>query len=310
MFRFKNKQEIANIAGVKIGGNPGELATALAGTIFYEGHSIVEDKNEGLFNRVKAEDLINTQASASDETGNPHLVHIFGNTATALTNYVDFVSEITDAPLIIDSPDAAARMQVAGYMEEIGLVDRAVYNSINMSITPKERDFLAESDIDSAIILGFNAVDSSFKGRMDMLENGGGLLDKGLLEIAIECGITNRLIDPGITPMGNGSGISLRISLAVKAKWGLPVGSGIHNAPSSWKWIKEKRKVDPLAYRMCDVGSAVLQQAAGGNFVLYGPIENASLVFPLCAMADIILTESAPFENLTSSPDHPFHKLI
>ncbi len=308
MFRFKNKQEIANIAGVKIGGNPGELATALAGTIFYEGHSIVEDDNQGIFNRAEAEDLINVQSSASDETGNPDLVHIFGNTEIALKNYVDFVSEITDAPLIIDSPDAAARMQVAGYMEEIGFADRAVYNSINMSITPQEREFLAESDIDSAIILGFNAVDSSFEGRMSMLENGGSLLDKGLLEIAIECGINNRLIDPGITPMGNGSGISLRVSLATKAKWGLPVGSGIHNAPSSWKWIKEKKKVDPLAYKMCDVGSAVLQQAAGGNFVLYGPIENAPLVFPLCAMSDIILCESAPFQNVAS--EHPFNKLL
>jgi len=310
MFRFKNKQEIANIAGVKIGGNPGELATALAGTIFYEGHSIVEDENRGLFGNKEAEDLINGQASASDETGNPHLVHIFGNTDTALTNYVDFVSEITDAPLIIDSPDASARMQVAGYMEEMGLSDRAVYNSINMSITPEEREFLKVSDIDSAIVLGFNAVDSSFEGRMSMLEDGGGLLDKGLLDIARECGICNVLIDPGITPMGNGSGISLRVSLAAKAKWGLPVGSGIHNAPSSWKWIREKRKVDPLAYRMCDVGSAVLQQAAGGNFVLYGPIENASLVFPLCAMADIILCESAPFQNVASSSGHPFHKLL
>jgi tetrahydromethanopterin S-methyltransferase subunit H len=309
MFRFKNRQDIANIAGVKIGGNPGELPTALAGTIFYEGHRIVEDENRGLFGRAEAETLVNAQAAAADETGNPPMVHIFGNTGDALVRYVDFVSGISDAPLIIDSPEAAARMQAAGYMEEVGLADRAVYNSLNMSITPEEREFLQNSDVDSAIVLGFNAVDSSFEGRMSLLEDGAGLLDQGLLGIARQCGICNILIDPGITPMGNGSGISLRISLAAKARWGLPAGSGIHNAPSSWKWIRDKRKTDPLAYRMCDVGSTVLQQAAGGDFILYGPIENASLVFPLCAMADIILYESAPLD-MEPVDYHPFSRLL
>ena len=33
MFRFQKEQEIVNIAGTKIGGQPGELPTALAGTI-------------------------------------------------------------------------------------------------------------------------------------------------------------------------------------------------------------------------------------------------------------------------------------
>ena len=38
MFKFQKEQEIVNIAGVKIGGQPGELPTVLAGTIFYDKH--------------------------------------------------------------------------------------------------------------------------------------------------------------------------------------------------------------------------------------------------------------------------------
>lgn len=35
MFKFQKEQEIANIAGIKVGGQPGELPTVLAGTIFF-----------------------------------------------------------------------------------------------------------------------------------------------------------------------------------------------------------------------------------------------------------------------------------
>ena len=40
LFRFERKQEVFDIGGIKIGGQPGELPTVLVGSIFYEGHSM------------------------------------------------------------------------------------------------------------------------------------------------------------------------------------------------------------------------------------------------------------------------------
>jgi len=310
MFRFQKEQEIVNIAGVKIGGQPGELPTALAGTIFYQDHKIVDDAVAGVFNRTAAETLINIQESNSDETGNPHLVHIFGNTVESICNYIDFVVDITDAPFLIDSPEAAVRMHAIEYVTDIGLADKTIYNSINMSITEDERQALKRSDVDSSILLGFNAMNSSLDGRMALLENGGGVMETGLVDIAGECGITNILIDPSITPMGDGAGIALRMSLTAKAKWGYPVGSGIHNAPSAWNWLNSKRKEDPLIYRICDIGSTCLQQAAAGDFVLYGPIENAPYTFPLAAMGDIMIAEATADLDIEPSGTHPINILV
>ncbi|MDD4250234.1 MAG: tetrahydromethanopterin S-methyltransferase subunit H, partial [Methanosarcina sp.] len=98
MFKFQKEQEIVNIAGVKIGGQPGELPTVLAGTIFYNKHEIVEDAAKGLFDRAAAEKLVNLQESGSDTTGNPHIVHIFGTTNESITRYIDFIAEISDSP--------------------------------------------------------------------------------------------------------------------------------------------------------------------------------------------------------------------
>ena len=98
MFKFEKKQEVFDIYGVKIGGQPGEYPTALAGTIFYAGHNIISDEKEGIFDKQKAEDLLNTLDEMSDKTGNPAIVQIFGATPEALVNYIDFVTEHTNSP--------------------------------------------------------------------------------------------------------------------------------------------------------------------------------------------------------------------
>jgi tetrahydromethanopterin S-methyltransferase subunit H len=55
---FQKEQYIYDIGGVKIGGNPGETPTVLAGTIFYGGHKLVQDASKGIVDEAAAEELI------------------------------------------------------------------------------------------------------------------------------------------------------------------------------------------------------------------------------------------------------------
>jgi len=202
------------------------------------------------------------------------------------------------------------RSHAAEYVSEIGLADRTIYNSINLSINASEIEALALSDIDSSIILGFNAMDSTLQGRMELLENGAGLLEEGLLSIADSCGIVNKLIDPSITPIGNGAGVALRMTITAKAKWGHPTGSGIHNAPSAWNWLNRKKEENPILYKICDIGSTCLQQAAAGDFILYGPIEYAPYIFPMAAMSDIMIAEAVADLEIEPVSRHPINLLV
>lgn len=310
MFRFQKEQEIVDIAGVKIGGQPGELPTVLAGTMFYPNHPIVENEDKGIFDKKEAESLINIQSTSADETGNPALVQIFASSKTSIKKYIDFVGEITEAPFMIDSIDSSVRIEGIRHVMEIGLVDRAINNSINMSITEEEKNMLKYSDVESSIVMGFNATDSSLRGRMALLENGASISEKGLLQIAKDCGISKILIDPSVTPVGNGAGIALKMTLAAKAKWGLPVGSGMHNAPMAWDWLRGKKKKDMMIYRACDIGSIGLQVLVAGDFVLYGPIESATYAFPMAAMTDIMVAEAAEDFDIISSEKHPINRLV
>ncbi|MBM4240775.1 MAG: tetrahydromethanopterin S-methyltransferase subunit H [Euryarchaeota archaeon] len=310
MFRFDKEQVVLDIAGVNVGGQPGEYPTVLAGTIFYGGHSILEDEKAGIFDKEKAEELIKVQEEMSDTTGNPYFVHVFGQTPEALVKYLEFVGDISEAPFLIDSTDAAARTAGANFATEVGLADRAIYNSINMAAAAEEIEAIKETDVSASIVLGFNAMDMTVEGKIAMWEDGGGVIDKGLLPWAEECGIDKPLMDVAVTPLGQGAGMAVRTSFVVKSKWGYPVGSGIHNVPSAWDWMREYKKEHPEAWPVADVGSNLIQMMAGGDFVLIGPIENAKMAFPACAMCDMFIAEATKDIGTEPIEEHPFFKLL
>ncbi|MFW9982273.1 MAG: tetrahydromethanopterin S-methyltransferase subunit H, partial [Candidatus Thorarchaeota archaeon] len=297
--------------GVRIGGNPGETSTVLAGTIFFGGHKIVSDPKQGVFDQDAASALIQKQDEMSKLTGNPALVQIFSETEQAMTKYIDFVCNLTSSPFLIDSTEPMVRVAGLRYAEEVGLMDRAIYNSINVSATREEIDALQDIQHECAIILAFNPQDPTIAGRRKVLDEGALDLDKGLLPLSSELGITKPLIDTAVTAMGAGAGSAAAFTFVSKTIYGYPTGSGVHNAPSSWSWLRKHKKVNPEGFRTADVASNLIVQMMGADFVLYGPIENADRVFPVIAMADVFAAETSNLEfGLEPPADHPFKKLL
>ncbi len=307
MFRFSREQSTVNIAGIKFGGQPGELPTVLCATIFYQGHGIVRDEENGVFDRDRAAALVNRQLELSKETGNPAVLHIYARTGRAFERYLDFVDDIWKGPFIIDSADPLVRSYAARLVSELGYADKAIYNSISLATSGEEVDALNDSEVDSAIILAYNPTDSSVDGSLKALETGASLKEMGLIDLARGLGITNILIDPGVMPLGNGAGSALRFSVVAKARFGLPVGSGIHNAVSAWPWLKGR---DREIKRCCDASAAAMQLLSAGDFLLYGPIENADFIFPVAAMADILVAEAVRDLEVWPVPEHPVHRLV
>jgi tetrahydromethanopterin S-methyltransferase subunit H len=313
LFIFEKAQKIYNIGNIAIGGQPGELATVLAGTIFYKGQKIIKDPKKGVFDKSKAKLLIERQDYYSALTGNPCIVHIYGETPPAIQKYIAFTVETTDTPIIIDSNDLDTRLEALRFSNEIGIKDKVIYNSLNVSVQEKEIAVLSDLSPESAIILCFNPKDNSLKGRLEIFETGATLLPTGLHNIAQKINIKKILIDPAITPIGQGSGIAIRSGLAFKSKYGYPVGAGVHNVPASWLWLnklKKNKKLGKEIFRICDVSSNLIQQALGGNFLLYGPIRNAPFIFPSVAMCDCMISDAVKEFHIVQKGKHPSSILV
>jgi tetrahydromethanopterin S-methyltransferase subunit H len=290
MFVFPEQKEF-KVGGVKFGGQMTEPAV-LIGTVFYEGQGI-DDKRAG--------QLIDKQEQLSGETGIPAILDVFANSREDAIRRIDFVVERTDGPFLIDIPEQEVRLVGLRHCEEVGLLDRVIYNSINMSIEDGEIEELKLIKPPNVLVLAFNPMDNSLKGRMGLLETGARVIDKGLLGVAGDVGAKRILVDVAATPIHNGAGSSLRAVFVAKSKFCLPTGIGMHNAVSSWTWLKDK------SYG--DVSSDALARMMGADFVLYGPIEKAERVFPVMALTESLIGEALEEIGLRLPKGHPYKRL-
>ncbi|MFH1722104.1 MAG: tetrahydromethanopterin S-methyltransferase subunit H [Candidatus Altiarchaeota archaeon] len=232
------------------------------------------------------------------------MVDVYLSDSVSARRRLDFVSDLTDLPILIDSTEAQVRLDAVNYVEEVGLIDRVVYNSINAGVSSEEITALRDSSISAAIVLAFNPTKSDVSARIDMLENGGGATEKGLLEIAAKCGLKKVLVDTGITRIGDGAGSAFRAIPVIKAKFGLPSGCAPHNAVSAWGWFKEIGRPKHV-----DWSSNAMAAMLGADFILYGPIEFSREVYEELALASNFLSEAGKEMGLRIPKDNPFRKL-
>jgi tetrahydromethanopterin S-methyltransferase subunit H len=303
MFKFTREQKIIEIGNVKIGGQVGENPTVLIPTIFYDGHRIVDARNNK-FDEAKALDLIKEVEEVGEKYRLPFMFQVVGLTPELMRKGLDFAADNTDAPIVIDSADKKARLAGLEHASKNGYASRTMYNAINMMIDDEEIAALTRSKIEGVIILGFNMQDPSVKARISLLEDGGGFTEKGLLTVAKECGFDKVLYDPGVQPFGQGAGSSFRLLSVVKARYGLPTGVGAHNIPSSWAWLKENAGKEQR--RMADISSNTIGITAGANSLFIGPVENTRYAAPAVAMTDILMADSLKDFGIEHAKTHPY----
>lgn len=306
MLTFETEQKILQIGNVKIGGQPGELPTVLIGSIFYDRHKIVSDPMEGVFDRNKAEELIKKQEEMSDKTGNPHMLDVVGSSTTAIVKYIEFVAGVTDAPFFIDSTTTDVKMAGLKYAAEVGLLNRAVYNSITFHVSDQEIMDLKKIGAKSAILLGYNPRNVKPQGRIELLK--GDENKKGLLQYAQDAGIQNILVDTAVLDVPS-IGIAAEAVKLVKKEFGLPSGGGPLNAVLEWKSVTQ---LGENAKKVCAASAVTAMIHAGANWVLYGPIYNSDVVFPAVAMVDSTIAYANSRMHLISiqTKNHPLYKIF
>lgn len=299
MFKFKREQHVFDIAGVRIGGQPGQLPTVMIGSIFYHRHKIVLDEKTGKFNKKKAEKLLNFEKETSNKTGNPRIVDICCSYPQAFEKFIDFIAEKTQDPFAIDGTTAEVRIAGSKYIGEAGLSKRAIYNSITPHTTKQEIEALKESKIKSAILLTLNSRNPTIMGRLLALEK--------ILPLAKEVDTENLLVDTAVFDIPDPGPVSKTIQL-VKDNYGFPAGAGTHNSIERWTAVCD---LDATQRLLASTVANVFSIALGADFLLYGPIERAASAYYICAIADAFVAYSAKQEfGIQPTRPHPLFKIF
>ncbi|MBS7648176.1 MAG: tetrahydromethanopterin S-methyltransferase subunit H [Candidatus Bathyarchaeia archaeon] len=298
MWEFKAQQKQLVIGDVKIGGLPGSRPTVLIGSIFYNKHRIVKNQETGEFDREEAERVINEQEEFSNKTGNQSMLDVVGSTPVAMEKFLEFVSSVTDAPILLDGVSEEVRLKGLDYVNKAGIKNPIVYNSLVPESRLEEYEKIKEYRLKNAVLLAFNRKEFTSKGRVDAI--------KQILPRAKDAGVENILIDTCVLDIPS-LGVACKALFDLKNEFGFPVGCGAHNAIATWTGLRVKMGDQAIHPAMASANA--LAVAAGADFILYGPIEEAKYVFPAVALIDAAYGQLIREHGEKLDKTHPIYRI-
>ena len=266
-----SKFKTYTISGVTIGGPPGKYPVVLIGSLFYSGHDIVEDNVKGIFDKERAINLVNKVIECEEKYRIPGMIDIVSEGPEACVKYLDFIADKYPGPIMLDG-FFDSRMAGLKRAEEMGIMDRLVYNSIWLN-PPEELEVIREVKVQNTVIFSFDSGTQVCDAARRYMLVTTGLKEgkKGLIDQALDLGIKNLLIDNVLTDYASLAD-AIEANIMMKSQLGYPVGCGPANISYHISKFELKKVARPVREAAL-VGAAQLFS----DFLLYGPIEQAEV---------------------------------
>ncbi|WP_456330410.1 tetrahydromethanopterin S-methyltransferase subunit H family protein [Archaeoglobus sp.] len=242
----------------------------LIGSIFYSRHSIVEDHGKGIFDKAKAEELINRQEELADRFQIQSTLDVVAETGEAMVKYLDFILDYYDKPFVLDGY-VDARIAGVKYAVEHGAVSRIIYNSISTINTKDELKLIKDAGIKYAVVFCYDPSYTTPARRLALLSGEAGR--EGLISKAKRLGIKEILIDVVPTDIKS-LGEVIETLLLVKLAYPHPAGCGPANVSYYMaEFLKKELDVRVLVSSVDSVAQLF------SDFLFYGPIERSDIAF-------------------------------
>jgi tetrahydromethanopterin S-methyltransferase subunit H len=306
MFTIDREQQVFEIGGIKVGGQPGQHPTVVVPSIFQKGDKVFEGakRKEG-FNERRAKELLKTTDKLSEDTGVPCMADIVANTGEEFKRYIDFVTSVTDMPFCIDAWMMKPKLEGARYCAEREILDRMFYNSLTIWEKDLETEIkeIADIGVKHVLLVAFDQEDQMPSGRitgtqkiLDAIEKAGAQFTSILIDTSVMnapavafCSVANRLI---------------------KEKWGFPCVSAPSNGSYMWKAARDRWGFKGWAG--ADAALEALAAIMYHDMVFSGPIAGSARIFLAIAMANAFISTLTFTETkqLPASENHPLNRLF
>ena len=192
-------------------GERGVRPTGMIGSMFYHGHDVMLDEDEGSIDVKAAEQLIRLQEDFSQRTGNPSMLDIVGATPNAIRRHLEFASKATDRPLLIDGTTAEVRLAGLAYAAEAGIADRVIYNSVTPDVHDDELKAIADAGVTGALVLTYYLLDFTGAGRVQAVRE--------LAPRLREFGINRLIVDTCVLDLASMGEAMLRSASGSTTPW-------------------------------------------------------------------------------------------
>jgi len=273
MLNFETEQKVIQIGNVKLGGQPGENPTVMIGSVFYASHEALLDEKSGKFDKNLVEKELNEFTEIIEDTKMQGIVDVIGAYPDALVKECEFVADLVDYPFLVDGLNDSSRIPAMASLREIGLLDRAILNSIDEATSDENLEKLKEINAKNAVLLTFGNRYLFPKQKLKFLK-------QVLIPKAQKAGIENFIVDTAVLDLPSIS-INFETTQMIKHSVGLPTGFSPANVIYGWEFVKKygvRARYSAIASLMS------YSAAAASDFILYGPIKYAKWVIPAVAL--------------------------
>jgi tetrahydromethanopterin S-methyltransferase subunit H len=205
------------------------------------------------------------------------IIDVVGGYPEALIRECEIIADLVDYPFLVDGLNDNSRIPTMKRLSEIGLLDRAVLNSIDEATSDENLKKLKTFGVKHAVLLTFGNRYIYPNQKLQFLED-------VLLPKAKKAGINNVIVDTAVLDLPS-IGINVETVRLIKNKLGLPVGFAPANAIYAWNYIKkygESARCGAIASLMSYCVNA------GSDFVLFGPIKFAKCIIPAISLLSAV----------------------
>jgi tetrahydromethanopterin S-methyltransferase subunit H len=273
MLDIETEQKEIQIDNVTFGGLPGKNPIVMIATVFYAKHAALLDEKTGKFDTAILEKELNDFTEIIEETKLQGVIDIIGAYPEALIKECEYIADNVEYPFLVDGLNDSSRIPAMKGLGEIGLLDRAILNSIDENTTDESLEELKEIGVKNAVLLTFGNKYIFPKQKLKFLK-------ETLIPKTQKANIENFIVDTAVLDLPSIS-INYETTGLIKKELGLPTGFAPANAIYGWSFIKKYGEV-----ARCGAIASIMTYCASApsDFILFGPIKFAKCVIPAISL--------------------------
>ncbi len=273
MLNIEIDQKEIQIDNVKFGGQPGKNPIVMIATVFYARHAALLEEKTGEFDKNILDKELNNFIEIIEATKLQGVIDVVGSYPDALIKECVYIADNVEYPFLVDGLNDSSRIPAMRGLEEVGLLDRAILNSIDENTTDENLEKLKEIGVKNAVLLTFG---NKYIFPHQKLK----FLKEILIPKVTKANIENFIVDTAVLDLPSIS-INFETTGLIKRELGLPTGFAPANAIYGWNFIKKFGEV-----ARCGAIASIMTYCATApsDFILFGPIKYATCIVPAISL--------------------------
>jgi tetrahydromethanopterin S-methyltransferase subunit H len=231
------------------------------------------DEKTGKFDKTILEKELNDFTEIIEDTKMQGVIDVVGSYPDALIKECEYIADNVEYPFLVDGLNDSSRIPAMKGLGELGLLDRAILNSIDENSTDENLEQLRDIGVKNAVLL-------TFGNRYIFPEKKLKFLKETLIPKAHKANIENYIVDTAVLDLPSIS-INFETTGLIKRELGLPTGFAPANAIYGWNYIKKYGEIT-----RCGAIASIMTYCASApsDFILFGPIKFAKCVIPAVSL--------------------------